>query len=57
MDNLTFFSKLMESLAWPCVSLFLVLMFRDSLLELISTIRKVKLGSMEAEFEVATKQV
>ncbi len=57
MDNLTFFSKVIDSLAWPCLSVFLVLMFRDSLLELISTIRKVKLGSMEAEFEVAIKQV
>lgn len=57
MDWLTFTSKLIESLVWPIVVLTLGLVFRKKLLDLIPAIRKLKAGPVEAEFELATKQV
>ena len=57
MDWLTFVSKLVDSLAWPLVALILGLVFRKKVLELITTIRKLKAGPVEAEFEIETKQI
>ncbi len=57
MDWLTFISKVIESLAWPIVALVLGLVFRRKLLDLIPSIRKLKAGPVEAEFELAAKQV
>jgi hypothetical protein len=57
MDTLTFISKLVDSLAWPVAGIVLGLTFRKKLLDLIPTLRKVKAGPLEAEFELATKQV
>lgn len=57
MDWLTFVSKVIDSLAWPLVALALGLVFRKRLLELIPAIRKFKAGPLEAEFEMAAKQV
>ena len=57
MDWLTFISKLVESLAWPTVALILGLVVRKKILDLIPAIRKLKAGPVEAEFELATKQV
>ena len=57
MDWLTFVSKLIDSLAWPLVALILGLVFRKKLLELITTIKKLKAGPVEAEFEMETKQI
>jgi len=57
MDWLTFISKLVDSLAWPVASVLLGLIFRKKLLDLIPLLRKVKAGPLEAEFEIATKQV
>ena len=57
MDWLTFTSKLIDSLAWPVAGVVLGLLFRKKLLELIPTLRRVKAGPLEAEFELATKQV
>lgn len=56
MDWLTFITKLVEALAWPIVVLVLGLMFRRKLLEIIPTLRKLKAGPVEAEFELAAKQ-
>jgi len=56
MDWLTFITKIVESLAWPIVVLVLGLMLRRKLLEIIPTLRKLKAGSVEAEFELAAKQ-
>lgn len=56
MDKLTFITKLIDSLAWPAIALILGLKFREKLLDLISAIR-VKAGPVEAEFELAAKQV
>ncbi|MDP2030487.1 MAG: hypothetical protein Q8K12_12680 [Thiobacillus sp.] len=57
MDWLTFSSKVIESLAWPMVALVLGLVFRKKLLDLIPAIRRLKAGPLEAEFELAAKQV
>ena len=57
MDFLTFISKLIDSLAWPVVALVLGLAFRKKLLDLLPTIRKFKAGPVEAEFELAAKEV
>jgi len=57
MDWLTFISKLVDSLAWPVAGVFLGLIFRKKILDLIPSLRRVKAGPLEAEFEVATKQV
>lgn len=57
MDWLTFISKVTESLAWPIVVLILGLLLRRKLLDLIPSIRRLKAGPVEAEFELAAKQV
>lgn len=57
MDWLTFISKLIESMAWPVAAVLLGLIFRKRLAELLPLLRKVKAGPLEAEFEIATKQV
>jgi hypothetical protein len=57
MDTLTFISKLVDALAWPVAGIVLGLIFRKKLLDLIPNLRKVKAGPIEAEFELATKQV
>ncbi|MGY8590239.1 hypothetical protein L0935_18570, partial [Paracidovorax citrulli] len=57
MDWLTFISKLIDSIAWPVAAVLLGLIFRKKLAELLPLLRKVKAGPLEAEFEIATKQV
>jgi len=57
MDWLTFVSKLIDSLAWPLAALVLGLVFRRKLLDLIPAIRKFKAGPLEAEFELAAKEI
>lgn len=57
MDWLTFISKITDSLAWPIVALILGVLLRKRLLELIPNMKKFKAGPLEAEFELATKQV
>ena len=57
MDWLTFTSKAIDSLAWPVAAIVLGLVFRRKLLDVISTLRKLKAGPVEAEFELATRQV
>lgn len=57
MDWLTFISKLIDSMAWPVAAVLLGLIFRKKLADLLPLLRKVKAGPLEAEFEIATKQV
>ena len=57
MDWITFTSKAIDALAWPAVALVLGLVFRRKLLDLIPNIRKFKAGPLEAEFELAARQV
>jgi hypothetical protein len=57
MDWLTFSSKVIDSIAWPAVTMVLGLVFRKKLLDLVPSIRKFKAGPLEAEFELAAKEV
>ncbi len=57
MDWLTFVSKLIDSMAWPVVALSFGLVFRRKLLDLIPAIKRFKAGPVEAEFEMAAKQI
>lgn len=57
MDWLTFLSKVIEALAWPLVALVLGLVFRKKLGDLLPAIRRLKAGPLEAEFELAAKQI
>lgn len=57
MDWLTFVSKLVDSLASPVACVLLGLIFRKKLFDLIPLLRKLKAGPLEAEFEIATKEV
>ncbi|MFL9669746.1 hypothetical protein WIX39_022575 [Variovorax sp. AB1(2024)] len=53
---LEFIEKFVGSLAWPAVALTTVLLFRKELLALMPTLKKLKLGILEGEFEVAAKE-
>ena len=55
VDALAFISELVESLAWPSVVLVLGLVFRSEFFQLISVMKKLKAGPVEAEFEVAAR--
>lgn len=57
MDWLTFFSNVIAAIAWPLVALVLGMVFRKKLLDLLPAIRKFKAGPLEAEFELAAKEV
>ncbi|WP_157597975.1 MULTISPECIES: hypothetical protein [unclassified Rhizobacter] len=57
MDWLTFISKAIDSLAWPFVALVLGIAFRKKVLDLLPLIKKLKAGPLEAEFELAAKQI
>ncbi|AYY46527.1 hypothetical protein ACR3QJ_005348 [Citrobacter freundii] len=61
MDWLTFFSKLIESCAWPGVLLFIAIQYRLTLIALFESLTSIKVGDLvDASFsrktaEVATK--
>jgi len=50
MDCLTFVSKLIESLAWPAVTLLIVYWLKDAIADRIKDLRKLKWGDKEANF-------
>lgn len=50
MDWLTFFSKIIDSIAWPLVIILAVLILRKPLSSLIPLLRKLKYKDFEAEF-------
>jgi hypothetical protein len=53
---LEFIEKIVGAIAWPLVVLVTVLLFRKELLALMPTLKKLKLGILEGEFEVAAKE-
>ena len=54
MDTLTFITKLCEALGWPISSIALVVILRREIRLLLPTLRKLKAGPVEAEFEQST---
>ncbi|EOV0147150.1 hypothetical protein M2G70_23685 [Vibrio vulnificus] len=57
MDVYTFISKVFEAIAWPLVILVLGLVFRKSLTELLPSMRKLKAGPVEAEFDLEASRL
>lgn len=57
MDCLTFLSNLASSLAWPIAAVVIAFSMRVQLGTLLSNIKKIKAGSLEAEFEKLEQEV
>lgn len=57
MDCLTFISNLVSSLAWPIAIVVIVISMRAQIASLITNIKKLKAGSIEAEFEKLEQEV
>ena len=51
MDWLTFTTKMTESMAWPLALLIALFIVRRPLLDLLNSVRKLKISDFEAEFE------
>lgn len=51
MDTLSFLANIIEHLAWPTSTVVVVLLVRKELKTLLSLVRRVKAGPVEAEFE------
>jgi len=50
MDVLTFTSELVKSLSWPAATVFLVVLLRKPIIELIPLMKKLKYKELELEF-------
>ena len=57
MDWLTFCSKIAEVLAWPITLVVLVLFLRVEIKTLLSLLKRLKAGPLEAEFEREVKEL
>ena len=57
MDWLTFISKVVEALAWPCAFLAVLLVIRKELPAIVRSLRKLKFKDVELEFGEAAKAV
>lgn len=57
MDWLTFFSNLVDSLAWPAVIVVLLFLTRNELPAIAQLIRKIRYGDLEVEFGESAKVV
>lgn len=51
MDALSFFVRLVEAVAWPLAALIILRTLRPEFQSLLPSMRRVKVGSFEAEFE------
>lgn len=57
MDWLTFISKIVETIAWPAVAIFVFFGLKDKVLELFPILRKLKYKDLEAEFGEGVREV
>jgi hypothetical protein len=57
MDWLTFFAKLVEFLAWPIITLMIVLLLRAQITASLPALKRLKAGPVEAEFERQVEQI
>lgn len=57
MDWLTFWSKIAEALAWPVAAAALVFLLRPEIKTLLSFLKRLKAGPLEAEFEREVKEL
>lgn len=51
MNSLEFILGLVQALVWPMMVLILVLLFKSQIINLIKSIRTIRLGKLEAELE------
>ena len=51
MDFLAFIAKITEFTAWPLASVAMVVLLREQVGKSLPTLRKLKAGPIEAEFE------
>lgn len=57
MDALTFFSKLVEALAWPAIVVWLLWYLKEHLPTVARSLRKLKFSGVEMEFEEQAEQL
>lgn len=57
MDLLTFISEMTQALAWPVSLAIVLLLYRGSLIQLITRLVGVKMGDFEATFAIESQQV
>ncbi len=57
MDNLEFISQLIKSLAWPVVILVIIILFRNHIGKLISSIERIRYKDVNIEFVKKTSLV
>ncbi len=57
MDNLEFISQLIKSLAWPVAILVIIVLFRNHIGKLISSIEKIRYKDVDIEFVKKTSLV
>ena len=57
MDRLTFFSTVINSLAWPLITIVVILLLKDPLANLISRITQVKYGELDIKLREGAKTV
>jgi len=57
MDVLTFIAEVIKAGAWPAAAITIALIFRQQLRDLLSRIRKGKVGPAEFEFEQEVQEL
>ena len=57
MDALTFSSEMVKALAWPTAVLIVVLVLRGEIKTLLSLVKKLKAGPVEAEFDREVREL
>jgi hypothetical protein len=57
MDGLTFAIRLIEAVTWPVAAGIILLVFRPEVRQLLSLVRKLKAGPLEAEFEREIREI
>jgi len=55
MDTLTFITKVLDTAAWPLVTIMLVFFLRKEIILILPRLKKFKAGPMEVDFDTAIK--
>lgn len=57
MDWLTFFAEILKALGWPAAAVTVVLLLRTEIKTLLSLVKKLKAGPVEAEFDREVREL
>jgi len=57
MDSLTFATEITKATAWPLAAIVIAIVFRGQIRELLSRLKKGKMGPAEFEFEEVVKEL